>query len=93
MFYRLFNVGNRVQHKAVARFQSDRDGGKKVHEALKDAAHVRQRAFCLDQRHILRRYASLEEAAADFIPARHIRKADGEIPFATHTVIQSAAIA
>ena len=92
MLHCLFHVGNGVQHKVVARFQSERDSGKEVHEALKDATHVSRRAFRLDQRHILRRHASFEETAADFISTRHIRKTDGKIPLATHAVIQSAAI-
>ena len=90
--HRLFHVGNRVQHKTVTRFQSERGGGKEIYEALKYAAQVSRRAFRLDRRHILRRHASFEETAADFISTSHIREADGEIPLATHSVIQLAAI-
>ena len=89
----LFHVGNRVQYEALTLFQSERGSRKKVHEAFKNAAHVSRRAFRLDQRHIFRRHASFEEAAADLISTRHVRETDGKISFATHTVIQSAAVA
>ena len=88
----LFHVGNRVQYEAVSLFQFERGSRKKVHEAFKNAAHVSRRAFHLDQRHIFRRHASFEETAADFISACHVRKTDCKISFATHSVIQSAAV-
>ena len=92
MLHRLFHVGGGVQYKAVARFQSERGSGKKVHESLKHAAHVSGGILRFYRRHVFGRYASLEEAAADLITTRHVRKTDGEIPFATHSVIQPAAI-
>ena len=92
MLHCLFHVGNRVQYEAVTLFQSERGSGKEVHESFKDAAQVSRRAFRLDRRHILRRHASFEEAAADLISTRYVRETDGEIPLATHSIIQSAAI-
>ena len=55
-------------------------------------AHISLRTFHFDQRHILRRHAAFEKTAADFKAARYVRKTDGEIPLATHSIIQSATI-
>ena len=77
MFQSLFHVGDGVQHKAVTRCQTERDGGQEVHKALEHAAHVRRDVPRLDQRHVLWWYATLETAASGFIAARHVRKADG----------------
>ena len=93
MFQSLFHVGDGVQHKAVTRCQTERDGGQEVHKALEHAAHVRRDVPRLDQRHVLWWYATLETAASGFIAARHVRKADGKVPLTTHAVVQAAAVA
>ena len=74
---RLFHVGDRVQYKVVAPFAyAERNSGKEVHKSLVHAASVSAGGFRPYQRHILRRHATLEMAAADFITARHIGETD-----------------
>ncbi len=66
---------------------------KKVHEALEHEALVsRGCPSPLPVTHLWR-YATLEKAASGFIATCHVRKADGKIPFPTHTVVQAAAVA
>ena len=83
----------RDRHKTVSvTGYTKRHGREKVHESLEHEALVSRDVIRLYQGYRLRRYATREIAASDFIATCHVRKANGKIPFPTHTVVQAAAV-
>lgn len=87
--YRLLHVGNGIKDKPVRSDDTHLHSGEIIYKALEYDTSIR--AVTL-QGNILRRYASLEEAVAQFQSSGIVAKADSIVPFAIHPVSNLLAV-
>lgn len=88
-FHRLLHVGNGIKHKPVRSDGTELHSGEVIHKALEYGTYIR--AVTL-QGNILRRYAALEKAVAQFQSSCLVTEPDGIVSFAMHTVSNLLAV-